>query len=377
MAAASRSGGRPTTKAAKKTPAKTTKTVAKRLAATSAKKAPTTKKPAAKAAKKAPAKSAPKAAPKGATQAPTQGVRRGEAPRRAVGAKQTQPARGSGGAQRPPAPAAKTPSAPAAPAAKTPTLTEPADPATLHLTAAPVLHRILTCHVPIPAITRMEVSGESLFSAARNALQAGIRALEHELEGPAAASRPAAAPDDHPHIHTRPIAVPAGLAAALLVTRLAEECFHGDVHVAGGWLVARGAGHPVALPTPSGAATRQTLLGAMHRLAASERQGKGSRSGRSGAKGKAVKSAAQSSPAAAAVTSGARVSAPLILVPAGPQLRAMREALGVTREQVAQVAGLTPDTVGEIERDRRPTAAARLQVAEVLCGMNPATRLAA
>jgi hypothetical protein len=44
---------------------------------------------------------------------------------------------------------------------------------------------------------------------------------------------------------------------------------------------------------------------------------------------------------------------------------------------VAAAAGVTPDTVGEIERDRRPTAAARLQVAEVLCGLNPSTRLAA
>ena len=274
---------------------------------------------------------------------------------------------------------------PAAPAAKTPApiphLTEPVDPATLHLTAAPVLHRILTCHVPIPAISRLEAAGESLFTAARNALQSGIRGLEHDLTQESASSgasgtgrSSAAAPDDHAHPHSRPIAVPAGLAAALLVTRLAEECFDGDVHVAGGWLVARGAGYTVTLPTPGGAATRQTLLGAIHRLGASEREGRSGLTGRSAAKGKAVKAALQSS-GAPTVASGARVSAPLILVPAGPQLRAMREALGVSREQVAQVAGLTPDTVGEIERDRRPTAAARLQVAEVLCGMNPATRL--
>ncbi|HET7771378.1 MAG TPA: helix-turn-helix transcriptional regulator [Chloroflexota bacterium] len=311
----------------------------------------------------------------------TSGVPRGEAPGRAGGAKPQTRARGSGGSPggqtRPPAPAAKTKPAPAAkapPPAPTPTLTEPVDPATLHLTAAPVLHRILTCHVPVGAITRLESTGDSLFTAARNALQSGIRALEHDLTHDAAATRPSSGEE---HAHTRPIAVPAGLAAALLVTRLAEECFHGDVHIAGGWLVARGAGHPVTLPTPGGAATRQALLGAIHRLAASERAGKPGKSGRSGrstSKAGATKSSAQ---AAATVASGARVSAPLILVPAGPQLRAMREALGVTREEVAQVAGLTPDTVGEIERDRRPTAAARLQVAEVLCGMNPATRLAA
>ena len=98
------------------------------------------------------------------------------------------------------------------------------------------------------------------------------------------------------------------------------------------------------------------------------------RTGRSGKSGKTSRATKPGEPVA--TVSGARVSAPLILVPAGPQLRAMREALGVTREHVAQVAGLTPATVGDIERDQRPTAAARLQVAEVLCGMNPATRLA-
>ena len=122
-----------------------------------------------------------------------------------------------------------------------------------------------------------------------------------------------------------------------------------------------GAGHPSLSHASRGPQPRSTLLGCDRspgRIRTSDKKRK-------------------ASVAAPTITSGARVSHPLILVPAGPQLRAMREALGVTREQVAKVAGLTPDTVGEIERDRRPTAAARLLVSEVLCGMNPATRLAA
>src|SRR5688572_18831442 len=128
MAAASRSVAK---KAARKT--------APKPPAKSAKKAPPAKKPPVKSAKTSATNTAAKRpAPK------AQGVRRGEAPRRAVGAKQTTQARGSGGAQRPPALAP----------APTPTLTEPVDPATLHLTAAPVLHRILTCHVAVGAIAR-------------------------------------------------------------------------------------------------------------------------------------------------------------------------------------------------------------------------------
>jgi DNA-binding XRE family transcriptional regulator len=245
--------------------------------------------------------------------------------------------------------AAKSAPVPAAP----PPPSAPVDPATLHLTAAPVLHRILTCHVPADAFARLEAMGDSLFGAGRQALQAGIHSLEQELQSETGGARTPAG--GHERAHSRPLAVPAGLAAALLVTRLAQECFDGDVHVAGGWLVARGAGLPVTLPLPEGAATRRSLKAALQRLAAPEK----------------VRSKA------GAATSGARVNAPLILVPAGPQLRAMREALGVTREKVAAAAGVTPDTVGEIERDRRPTAAVRLQVAEVLCGMNPATRLGA
>jgi len=208
----------------------------------------------------------------------------------------------------------------------------------------------------VAAITRLEATGESVFAAARHALQAGIHSLEQELasEKAGGAAGPAGATYDRPS--TRPLAVPAGLAAALLVTRLAQESFDGDVHVAGGWLIARGAGVPIALPTPDGAATRRAIKAALQRLATPEK----------------VRTRA-----ASAAATGARVVAPLILVPAGPQLRAMREALGVSREKVAAAAGVTPDTVGEIERDRRPTAAARLQVAEVLCGLNPSTRLAA
>jgi len=326
-----------------------------------------------KAAGKAPARGAPKAAKKTAVRAPAGPAKTATAAKTGQRAAKAPVAKAPTAAKEAPAakaaPAAKGAAAKGAPAAKTAPAakgaparaaapvgpTAPVDPATLHLTAAPVLHRILTCHVPVAAIARLEATGESVFAAARHALQAGIKSLEQELASEKGASTIGAAAHERPS--TRPLAVPAGLAAALLVTRLAQESFEGDVHVAGGWLIARGAGLPVALPLPEGAATRRAIKAALQRLATPEK--------------------VRSRGGVAAAASGGRVSAPLILVPAGPQLRAMREALGVSREKVAAAAGVTPDTVGEIERDRRPTAAARLQVAEVLCGLNPSTRLAA
>ncbi|HEU5315589.1 MAG TPA: hypothetical protein VFX49_05725, partial [Chloroflexota bacterium] len=90
----------------------------------------------------------------------------------------------------------------------------PVDPATLHLTAAPVLQRILTCHVPLDAFQRLDAMGDSLFGAARQALQAGIHSLGQELEAETGGARTPVSAHERPH--TRPLAVPAGLAAALL-----------------------------------------------------------------------------------------------------------------------------------------------------------------
>lgn len=361
MAAAARPGGRSAsaTRSAKtaKPPSRlSAKATSARAAKTSAALA-AAKKASAKPATKAPAKAANRSTKPPITRAAAKGGARKSAAREPVPVAKALTAS-----------AAQAPGAKVSAPSKSPSLlaavsgaTEPVDPATLHLTAAPVLHRILTCHVPLTAVARLETNGESVFTAARHALQAGIRSLEQELQHEPGTGGRAAVTGDHERPGSRPVAVPAGLAAALLVTRLAEECFDGDVHRAGGWLVARGAGLPIPLPSSDRAATQRTLVGAIQRLAASKKGGK-------------TRSNTSSSPTMIA-PSGGRVSAPLILVPAGPQLRAMREALGVTREHVARLGGLTPGTVGEIERDRRPTAAARLQVAEVLCGLNPATRL--
>jgi DNA-binding XRE family transcriptional regulator len=200
------------------------------------------------------------------------------------------------------------------------------------------LRRVITCRVPAPALDRLRASSTPLLDAAVAALDAGL-----------AQPRPERAPGGW-QIARRPLAVPVPSAAFADIVRLAAEAFDGDVRDAAGWLIARGLGMTIPLPTteelagtPVQAATART-----ERLPL---------------------------PAARFVVPPRRRPEPRAPLPAddsapsGDELRVRREALGISQRDLAAASGLSRGLVAEVERGRRRHVLTRLRLSETLASL--------
>ena len=111
-------------------------------------------------------------------------------------------------------------------------------------TAAPTLtapmsglRRVVTCRVPTPAYDRLRTGEVPL-------LEAAAKALETALSLP----KPEQAPGGW-RFTRRPLAVPVTGPTFDAVTQLAADHFRGDARDAAGWLIARGLGMALPLPT--------------------------------------------------------------------------------------------------------------------------------
>jgi DNA-binding XRE family transcriptional regulator len=233
---------------------------------------------------------------------------------------------------------------PTAPPAETPSLlpgeagTRPARPPVLPPAPVDTLRRVLTCRIPAPAFDRLRQAETGLLDAAASALEAGL-----------AQARPAVAPGGW-RFARRPLAVPMPAAAYRAVLQLAEEAFAGDPRDAAGWLIARGVGFALPLPTAEELAGPPKITTAP--------------------------------PAPVAPTTHVRfvmpprrrqeARAPLPAddsAPSGEELRRRREASGLSQRDLAAAAGLSRGLVAEIERGRRRHVLTRLKLAETLAAV--------
>lgn len=231
-------------------------------------------------------------------------------------------------------PSARAATAPA------PSLVAPSAPAT---PPAPLngLRRVLTCRIPAPALDRLRAGDSPLIEAAVNALENGSRLPR---------------PDPSPggwRFARKPLAVPIPAVAYAAVAELAGEAFNGDLREAAGWLIARGTG--MALPLP----TAEELSGAP-RLT-----------------GPAPTERVPAAPAAAprfvvAPRRRPETRAPLPpddSAPSGDELRSRRDAVGISQRDLAAAAGLSRGLIAEVERGRRRHVYTRLRIAETLASL--------
>jgi DNA-binding XRE family transcriptional regulator len=216
----------------------------------------------------------------------------------------------------------------------------------------PGLRRVLTCRIPFPAFDRLRAAGQPGGPLeAAPLLEAAVAALETGLK----LERPPVAPGGW-HFPRRPLAVPLpGEAYAAIVT-LAQEAFAGDLRDAAGWVIARGVGMALPLPTPEELAgvakPREPVLSERPFLASSA-----------------------ASPNARFFIPPRRRPEPRAPLPpddsapSGDELRRRREAIGVSQRDLAAASGLSRGLVAEVERGRRRHVLTRLRLAETLASL--------
>jgi DNA-binding XRE family transcriptional regulator len=200
------------------------------------------------------------------------------------------------------------------------------------------LRRVLTARIPSPAYDRLRVGETPLLEGALNALQTGL-----------ALAVPEVAPGGW-RFARRPLALPVPSADYTAVLRLAQEHFDSDPREAAGWLIARGMG--MALPLP----TKEELAGLP-------------------ALRQAASAPAQPLPAPRFVVPPRRRPEPRAPLPAddsapnGDELRSRREAVGISQRDLAAASGLSRGLVAEVERGRRRHVLTRLKLAETLASI--------
>ncbi|HEU5314827.1 MAG TPA: helix-turn-helix domain-containing protein [Chloroflexota bacterium] len=208
--------------------------------------------------------------------------------------------------------------------------------------AVPVsgLRRVITCRVPAPAYDRLRGGDAPLLEAAAAALETGLTL-----------PRPEPAPGGW-RFQRRPLAVPVKAEALEAITQLAKDSFNNDLREAAGWLIARGMGMAIPLPTA------EELAGNFQvRIPTAPRQ--------------------QPAPAAQArfvVPPRRRPEARAPLppddsAPNGEELRARREAVGISQRDLAAASGLSRGLVAEVERGRRRHVLTRLRISETLAAL--------
>ncbi|CAA9237280.1 MAG: hypothetical protein AVDCRST_MAG77-1530 [uncultured Chloroflexi bacterium] len=203
------------------------------------------------------------------------------------------------------------------------------------------LRRVLTCRVPSPVYDRLRTGENPLLEAAATALETGL-----------ALPLPEAAPGGW-RFARRPLAVPVSAAAFEAIAQLAAASFNGDAREAAGWLIARGLG--MALPLP----TADELAGVYQDRAASVQP----------------RQVAPAAPQARFVLPPRRrpeTRAPLPpddSAPNGDELRQRRDEIGISQRDLAAASGLSRGLVAEIERGRRRHVLTRLRLAETLASL--------
>jgi hypothetical protein len=210
--------------------------------------------------------------------------------------------------------------------------------------AAPLsgLRRVITCRVPTPAYDRLRAGTTPLLEAAAQALDMGL-----------SLPRPEPLPGGW-RFARRPLAIPVSGPAYEAIGRLAADAFDGDLRDAAGWLVARGAGMAIPLPTAD------ELAGVVHERAMSVAP---------------ARSLPAVAPPARFVVPPRRrpeTRAPLPpddSAPNGDELRTRREAIGISQRDLAAASGLSRGLVAEIERGRRRHVLTRLRLSETLASL--------
>lgn len=208
--------------------------------------------------------------------------------------------------------------------------------------AAPIsgLRRVITCRVPAPAYDRLRASDHPLLEAAAAALETGLTL-----------PRPEVAPGGH-RFQRRPLAVPVTAPAFDGITELAQTSFNNDLREAAGWLIARGMGMALPLPTP------EELAGTY--------QPKPTQTPRD----KPTPTAQTRFTVPPRRRPEARAPLPPDdSAPNGDELRARRDAIGISQRDLAAASGLSRGLVAEVERGRRRHVLTRLRISETLALM--------
>ena len=218
----------------------------------------------------------------------------------------------------------------------------PAAPVVVVPAAAPVqpngcLRRVVICRIPTPAYDRLRSGDDPILQTAAAALCAGLALpLPEQARGRFLLSR-------------RLLAVPVSREDYTKLFRLACDHFAGDYREAGGWTIARGVGLALLLPCEADLLPRPVSV---------------------------VVSVPPSPapPPTRFVLPRRGASTPPAppddaLVPKGDELRARREALGLSQRYLAAAAGLSRGLICEIERGRRRHVLTRLKLSETLANL--------
>ncbi|HET7769930.1 MAG TPA: helix-turn-helix domain-containing protein, partial [Chloroflexota bacterium] len=178
-------------------------------------------------------------------------------------------------------------------------------------------------------------------------LEAAATALETGLTLP----RPDVAPGGY-RFQRRPLAVPVTSTAMDAITELARVSFNNDLREAAGWLIARGLG--MALPLP----TVEELAGTYQPRAAQT------------ARDKPLPAAQTRFTVPPRRRPEARAPLPPDdSAPNGEELKARREAIGISQRDLAAASGLSRGLVAEVERGRRRHVLTRLRISETLASL--------
>ncbi|HEV2125958.1 MAG TPA: helix-turn-helix transcriptional regulator [Chloroflexota bacterium] len=205
------------------------------------------------------------------------------------------------------------------------------------------LRRVITCRVPAPAYERLRASDTPLLEAAAAALTTAITLPRPER---------AAGSGRYPR---RPLALPISADEFSAIASLAAEAFDGDVREASGWLIARGIGMAIPLPTADELSNTATTSSISVPTAAQ-------------------RAAATAPPVRFVVPPRRRAEtrAPLPpddSAPDGEELRRRRDEIGISQRDLAAASGLSRGLVAEVERGRRRHVLTRLRIAETLASL--------
>lgn len=203
------------------------------------------------------------------------------------------------------------------------------------------LRRVLTCRIPRPAYDRLRAGFTPMIEAAVVALQRGL-----DCEKPEVAAGGWRFP-------RRPLALPLSVDDYAAVVQFAHESFDGDSRDAAGWLIARGMG--MALPLPTKDELAYTPPPVVQEAAVPEQL---HRPGRR-----------------------PEVRAPLPpddAAPTGDELRQMRKALVpfVSQRDLAAASGLSRGLVAGVELGTRCHVLTRLRMSEALVSLAKDRKLA-